>query len=108
IVAAGLIAGLAANLVLASVGPTLAHRGFGGAADLRGAPIGMLATLAGPICAGLLLDRLRTPWVAIAAYLGSALTCLMWSFVSPGFGGAPLLMAIFALGAFAFSAQLPM
>ena len=108
IVAAGLIAGVVANLVLTSIGPALAHRGFGDEADLRGAPIGMLATLTGPICAGLLLDRLRTPWVAVAAYLGSAVTCLMWSVVSPSFGGAPLLMVIFALGAFAFSAQLPM
>lgn len=108
IVAAGLIAGLIGNVVLSDIGPAMAHRGFGDAADLRGSPIGMLATLAGSIIAGLLLDRLGTPAVALAAYLASGLTSLMWIFVGPGFGGTPALMAIFALGAFAFAAQLPM
>ena len=108
IMLAGLVSGIVGNVVLSTIGPTLAHRGFGDAADLRGAPIGMLATLAGPICAGLLLDRFRTPAVAFAAYIASALTSVIWCVVSPGFGGTPLLMATFALGAFAFSAQLPM
>ena len=107
IVAASLITILVANLVLDSIKPALVLRGFGDAADLRGSPIGMLAMLAGPICAGVLLDRFRTPLVAVAAYAGSAVTCLMWSVVSPSFGGAPLLTIILALGAFAYSAQFP-
>ena len=109
IVLATLVSGVVGNIVLAGVGAALVHRGLGdAAAGLRGTPIGLLATLAGPICAGLVLDRTRSPVVAVAAYLLSALTCVVWAVVSPGFGGKPLLMAGFVLGAFAFSAQSPM
>ncbi len=109
IVLASLISGVVGNIVLTGIGAVLLHRGLGDAASgLRGAPIGLLATLVGPICAGLVLDRTRSPAVAVAAYLLSALTCLVWAVVSPGFGGKPLLMGGFVLGAFAYSAQSPM
>ncbi len=108
IVLAALISGVVGNIVLTGVGATLLQRGLGDAASgLRGAPIGLMATLLGPICAGLVLDRTRSPVVAVAAYLLSALTCVVWAVVSPGFGGRPLLMTSFVLGAFAFSAQSP-
>jgi MFS family permease len=108
IVAAALVTEAVSNIVLNSFQTALPHRGFGDVSIIRGAPIILLATLAGPICAGFWIDRTRSPAVATLAFVASALAGLLSAFVTPAFGGMPLLMTSFALGAFAFSAQSPM
>ena len=107
IVLAGLLCALVSGIVMSGFVAAVPHRGLGQAVDLRNAPFGVLAYLAGPICAGVLLDRTKSPAVAIAAVIGSAATSLIWGLVSPSFGGKPLLVASYALGAFAASAQAP-
>ncbi len=107
IIVAALVSEGVSGIVLNALQTALPHRGFGDIAYLRGAPLILLATLAGPICAGFLLDRTRSPAMAVAAFLASAAAGLMSSFVTPSMGGMPLLMTSFVLGAFAFSAQAP-
>ena len=93
---------------LTSFGAAIAIKGFGQATVLRAAPITMIATLAGAICSGVMLDRTRSPKVAAAAYLATAVTYLMWALVTPSFGGVPILTAGLAIGAFAYAAQIPL
>jgi MFS family permease len=107
IVVAGLLCALVSGFVMNAFVAAMPHRGLGEIGDLRKMPIGVMAYLAGPICAGFLLDRTKSPLVAVAAVIGSATTSMIWGVVSSSFGGQPLLIASYALGAFAASAQLP-
>ena len=107
ILLAGLVSALVSSIVMTALATALPHRGLGEALDLRVTPIGRLAYLAAPVFAGVLLDRTRSPIAAVAAMIASALTCLIWAMVSPGFGGKPLLMTSYVMGAIALSAQGP-
>ena len=108
IVAAGLATALMGSGVLASFGAAIGDKGFAQTAVFRAAPITLMAALAGAICSGAVLDRSRSPRVAGAAYLATAFTYLLWWLATPGFGGEPMLIAGLAIGAFAFTAQLPL
>ena len=108
IVAAALATAAIGGGALTSFGAAIATKGFGQATVFRAAPITMIATLAGAICSGVMLDRTRSPKVAAAAYLATAVTYLLWALVTPSFGGAPMLTAGLAIGAFAYAAQIPL
>ena len=108
IVAAGLATALAGAGVLSSLGAAMGDKGFEQTTIFRAAPITRMAALAGAICSGALLDRSRSPRVAGAAYLATAMTYLLWWLATPRFGGEPMLVVGLAIGAFAFAAQLPM
>ena len=105
IVAASLSTAAVGGGVMASFGPALAAKGFEQAAVIRAAPISLMAALAGAILSGALLDRSRSPRIAGAAFLVTALGYLLWMLASPRFGGEPMLAAGLAAGAFAFTAQ---
>ena len=106
--AAGVATASMGSGVLTSFGAAIATKGFGQAAVHRAAPITLMAALAGAICAGAVLDRARSPKIAAAAYLATAVTYLLWALATPSFGGEPMLVAGLAIGAFAFTAQLPL
>ena len=108
IVASGLATAAIGGGALTNFGAAIATKGFGRAAMLHAAPITMMATLAGAICAGLVLDRTRSPKVAACAYLATAVTYVTWALVTPSFGGEPMLAAGLAIGAFAYAAQIPL
>ena len=108
IVAAGLATAAMGGGVFSSFGPAMADKGFGQATVLGAGTITLMAALAGAICSGAVLDRSRSARVAGAAYLATALTYLIWSLVTPRFGGEPMLIAGLAIGAFAFTAQAPL
>ena len=109
IAAAGLATAVTGGVVLASFGAAIGAKGFEQTAVSRAAaPFTLMAALAGAICAGAVLDRSRSPRVAGAAYLATAMTYLLWSLATPSFGGEPMLIAGLAIGAFAFTAQVPM
>ncbi len=108
IVAAGLATGAMGGGVLASFGAAIAQKGFGQTVMFRAAPVTLIASLAGAVCSGVLLDITRSPRVAALAYLTTALAYLVWALVTPSFGGEPALIVGLALGAFAFTAQFPL
>jgi len=108
IVAAALATAAIGGGALTNFGAAIATKGFGQAAVHRAAPITLMAALAGAICAGAVLDRARSPKIAAAAYLATAVTYLLWALATPSFGGEPMLVAGLAIGAFAFTAQLPL
>ena len=108
-VAAGLATAAIGGGALASFGAGMIAKGFGhSAVSDAAAPITLIATVAGAICSGLVLDRTRSPKVAAATYLATALAYATWAVVTPSFGGAPVLTASRALGAFAYAAQIPL
>ena len=108
IAAAGLATAAMGGSVLSSFGAAIGDKGFDPAAVSRAAPITLMAALAGAICSGAVLDRSRSPRVAGAAYLATAVTYLIWSLATPRFGGEPMLVTGLAIGAFAFTAQAPL
>jgi hypothetical protein len=108
IVAAGLATAAIGGGALANIAAALGAKGFGPSAVLHAAPLTMVATLAGAICSGLVLDRTRSPKVAAAVYLATAVTYVTWALVTPRLGGEPVLAAGLAIGAFAYAAQIPL
>ena len=108
IVATALATAAIGGGALTSFGAAIAVKGFGQATVFRAAPITMIATLAGAIFSGVMLDRTGSPKIAAAAYLATAVTYLMWALVTPSFGGVPILTAGLAIGAFAYAAQIPL
>ncbi len=108
IVAASVSTAAMGGGVISSFGPAMTAKGFDHVTILRAAPITLMAALAGAICSGALLDRVRSPRIAAAAYLATAATYLIWWLATPGFGGEPMLIAGLALGAFGFTAQAPL
>jgi len=108
IVIAGLATAAVGGGALSSFGAAIGAKGFGQASVLEARPVTMIATLAGSICLGLVLDRTRSPRIAAAAFLATAVTYVSWTLVTPSFGGQPILTAGLAIGAFAYGAQLPL
>lgn len=108
IIAAGLVTAAIGGGVWTSFQPALAAKGFAQSTVFNAAPITLMAALAGAICSGLVLDRSRSPKVAAWIYLATAVAYLLWVLVTPRFGGEPMLIVGLAIGAFAFTAQLPL
>lgn len=108
IVAAGLTTAAVGGGALTNFGAAIVAKGFGQSTVLHAAPITLMATLAGAVASGLILDRTRSPKVAAGAYLATAVTYVAWALVTPKLGGEPILTAGLAIGAFAYAAQIPL